>query len=76
MNTMIKVQFEVDGHITSLIPLFSVMEITLAEVASLGGFERQYQIVIDPDRLAGFGLTVADITRAVREFVAEVKGPR
>ena len=26
----------------------------VAEVASLGGFERQYQIVIDPDRLVGF----------------------
>jgi Cu(I)/Ag(I) efflux system membrane protein CusA/SilA len=44
----------------------------VAEVASLGGFERQYQIVIDPDRLAGFGLTVADITRAVRDANAEV----
>ena len=30
----------------------------VAEVASLGGFERQYQIVIDPDRLVGFGLTL------------------
>ena len=30
----------------------------VAEVASLGGFERQYQIVVDPDRLVGFGLTM------------------
>jgi Cu(I)/Ag(I) efflux system membrane protein CusA/SilA len=44
----------------------------VAEVASLGGFERQYQIVIDPDRLVGFGLTVTDITRAVRDANAEV----
>src|SRR4026209_2832336 len=28
----------------------------VAEVASLGGFERQYQIVVDPDRLAGLGV--------------------
>ncbi|MGE0446600.1 MAG: efflux RND transporter permease subunit, partial [Vicinamibacterales bacterium] len=44
----------------------------VAEVASVGGFERQYQIVIDPDRLVGFGLTVTDITRAVRDANAEV----
>jgi Cu(I)/Ag(I) efflux system membrane protein CusA/SilA len=44
----------------------------VAEVASLGGFERQYQIVIDPDRLVGFGLTVTDITRSIRDANAEV----
>jgi copper/silver efflux system protein len=44
----------------------------VAEVASLGGFEREYQIVIDPDRLVGFGLTLTDITRSVRDANAEV----
>ena len=44
----------------------------VAEVASLGGFERQYQIVIDPDRLIGFGLTLTDVTRSVRDANAEV----
>jgi Cu(I)/Ag(I) efflux system membrane protein CusA/SilA len=44
----------------------------VAEVASLGGFERQYQIVIHPDKLVGFGLTVTDITRSVRDANAEV----
>jgi Cu(I)/Ag(I) efflux system membrane protein CusA/SilA len=44
----------------------------VAEVASLGGFERQYQIVVDPDRLVGFGLTLADLTRSVRDANAEV----
>src|SRR5262245_29549249 len=44
----------------------------VAEVASLGGFERQYQIVVDPDRLVGFGLTLPDITRSVRDANAEV----
>ncbi len=44
----------------------------VAEVASLGGFERQYQIVIDPDRLVGFGLTLGDVTRSVRDANAEV----
>ncbi|HET9371897.1 MAG TPA: efflux RND transporter permease subunit, partial [Vicinamibacterales bacterium] len=44
----------------------------VAEVASLGGFERQYQIVVDPERLVGFGLTLTDITRSVRDANAEV----
>ena len=44
----------------------------VAEVASVGGFERQYQIVVDPDRLVAFGLTLADITRSVRDANAEV----
>jgi Cu(I)/Ag(I) efflux system membrane protein CusA/SilA len=44
----------------------------VAEVASLGGFERQFQIIIDPDRLVGFGLTITDITRSVRDANAEV----
>ena len=46
--------------------------IGVAEVASLGGFERQYQIVVDPDRLVGFGLTLTDLTRSVRDANAEV----
>src|SRR5512138_2284648 len=44
----------------------------VAEVASLGGFERQYQIVVDPDKLVGFGLTLTDVTRSVRDANAEV----
>ena len=44
----------------------------VAEVASIGGFERQYQILLNPDRLVAFGLTVADITRSVRDANAEV----
>ena len=44
----------------------------VAEVASLGGFERQYQIVVDPNRLVGFGITLTDVTRSVRDANAEV----
>ena len=44
----------------------------VAEVASLGGFQRQYQIVIDPDRLVAYGLTLGDVTRSVRDANAEV----
>jgi Cu(I)/Ag(I) efflux system membrane protein CusA/SilA len=44
----------------------------VAEVASVGGFQRQYQIILDPDRLVGFGLTLGDVTRSVRDANAEV----
>ncbi len=44
----------------------------VAEVASLGGFERQYQIILDPARLTAFGLTLPDVTRAVRDANSEV----
>ncbi len=44
----------------------------VAEVASLGGFERQYQIVLDPNRLAAYGLSLGDVTRAARDANSEV----
>ncbi|MDP2342709.1 MAG: efflux RND transporter permease subunit [Deltaproteobacteria bacterium] len=44
----------------------------VAEIASFGGFERQYQIVLDPNRLAAWGLSLADVTRAARDANSEV----
>ena len=44
----------------------------VAEVASVGGFERQYQIVLDPNRLAAYGLSLGDVTRAVSSANSEV----
>jgi len=44
----------------------------VAEVASLGGFERQYQILLDPEKLTAYGLTLADVTRAARDANSEV----
>lgn len=44
----------------------------VAEVASFGGFERQYQILVDPNRLAAYGLALPDITRSVRDANSEV----
>ena len=37
----------------------------VAEVATVGGMVRQYQVVVDPDRLSAFALTLADIRRAI-----------
>lgn len=44
----------------------------VAEIATVGGFERQYQIVLDPNRLAGYGLSLGDVTRAVQSANSEV----
>jgi len=44
----------------------------VAEVASVGGFERQYQIVVDPDRLISYGLSIGDLAMAAGDANAEV----
>jgi Cu(I)/Ag(I) efflux system membrane protein CusA/SilA len=38
----------------------------VAEVASVGGFVRQYQVLVDPNRLAAFGIGVSEVIGAVR----------
>jgi copper/silver efflux system protein len=38
----------------------------VAEVASIGGFVRQYQVLLDPARLRAFGITARQIVDAVR----------
>jgi len=46
----------------------------VAEVASIGGFVRQYQITVDPERLQGYGLSVADVRRAIQRSNRDVGG--
>jgi Cu(I)/Ag(I) efflux system membrane protein CusA/SilA len=46
----------------------------VAEVASIGGFVKQYQVGLDPNRLAAFNLSVADVVKAIRACNAEVEG--
>ncbi len=46
----------------------------VAQVASVGGFEKQYQVQLDPDRLRAFGLSVADVGDVIRRGNAEVGG--
>jgi len=38
----------------------------VAEVASIGGFVRQYQVDVDPNRLAAYGLSIRDVLSAVQ----------
>ena len=46
----------------------------VSEVASVGGFVREYQVTVDPYRLAGYGITLDDVTRAIRESNRDVGG--
>jgi Cu(I)/Ag(I) efflux system membrane protein CusA/SilA len=39
----------------------------VAEVASIGGMVKQYQVVLDPDRMRGLGVTQAMVMDALRE---------
>jgi Cu(I)/Ag(I) efflux system membrane protein CusA/SilA len=39
----------------------------VAEVASIGGFVREYQVDMDPDAMRAHGVTVAQIMKAVKE---------
>jgi len=39
----------------------------VAEVASLGGFVRQYQVLVDPNRLRSLDVTLGDVVQAVRD---------
>ena len=46
----------------------------VSEVASVGGFEQQYQVTVDPIRLRSFDLTIADVASAVRRSNGDVGG--
>jgi Cu(I)/Ag(I) efflux system membrane protein CusA/SilA len=46
----------------------------VAEVASIGGFVRQYQVQVDPDRLRAFGIPLRDVVAAVRAANSETGG--
>ena len=46
----------------------------VAEVASVGGMVRQYQIVLDPDRLRAYGITHSQVIDAVRRANNAVGG--
>jgi Cu(I)/Ag(I) efflux system membrane protein CusA/SilA len=46
----------------------------VAEVASIGGMVRQYQIVLDPERMASYGVSQAQIAEAVRAANGETGG--
>lgn len=46
----------------------------VAEVAAIGGFVKQYQITVDPNRLAAYRLPLDEVVMALRQSNAEVGG--
>ncbi|WP_339913099.1 efflux RND transporter permease subunit [uncultured Brevundimonas sp.] len=46
----------------------------VAEVASIGGMVRQYQVVLDPAKLAGYGVTHQQVVAAIRQGNGEAGG--
>jgi len=46
----------------------------VAEVATLGGFVRQYQVNVDPNRLAAYGIPITKVVNAVRGGNNDVGG--
>src|SRR5438067_691810 len=46
----------------------------VAEVASIGGFVKQYQVNIDPNKLAAFGIGIKDVIQAIKMSDNDVEG--
>lgn len=46
----------------------------VAEIASVGGFERQYQVVVDPRKLQAYAIPLSRVSEAVRTSNQDVGG--
>ncbi|PWU18766.1 MAG: CusA/CzcA family heavy metal efflux RND transporter [Verrucomicrobia bacterium] len=46
----------------------------VSEVASVGGFVKQYQVTVDPAKLRAFNLSISDVAMAVQRSNGEVGG--
>jgi len=46
----------------------------VAEVASIGGFVQQYQVVVDPQKLRGYGIPLMTVANAIRNSNRDVGG--
>ena len=46
----------------------------VAEVATVGGMVRQYQVVVDPNRLIAYGITLKQISQAIQRNNSETGG--
>jgi Cu(I)/Ag(I) efflux system membrane protein CusA/SilA len=46
----------------------------VAEVASVGGYQKQYQVTIDPTRLRAYGVSLNEVTEAIRQSNNDVGG--
>ena len=66
------------GELRSLQDWFLKFELQtvpgVAEVATIGGMVRQYQVVVDPDRLRAYGIALSTIKSAIRAGNQEAGG--
>ncbi len=46
----------------------------VSEVASLGGFVKQYQVTVDPTKLRAYNLSIRDVSMAIQRSNGEVGG--
>src|SRR5579871_2659241 len=46
----------------------------VAEVASVGGYQKQYQVTVDPTRLRAYGVTLTEVIDAIRQSNNDVGG--
>jgi Cu(I)/Ag(I) efflux system membrane protein CusA/SilA len=46
----------------------------VSEVASVGGFVKEYQVTVDPHRLASYGIALATLTATIRDSNRDVGG--
>src|SRR5437870_383844 len=46
----------------------------VSEVASVGGFVKQYQVTVDPTKLRAYNLSIADVSMAIQRSNGEVGG--
>ncbi len=44
----------------------------VSEVASVGGMVKQYQVVVDPNKLRGYNLTLEQVQQAIRQSATEM----
>ena len=66
------------GELRSIQDWFLRYELTaipgVSEVASVGGFVRQYQVTVDPNRLRAYKLPISAIREAIQESNSDVGG--
>jgi len=46
----------------------------VSQVASIGGFVKQYQIIVDPNRLAAFNIPITKVMDAIKKSNSDVEG--
>ena len=76
-------QYLVESDSMSLIELKNLQEYTIkpllrtipgvADISAWGGMVQEFQVQVDPQRLAGYGITLDDVRRAVGENNAQLR---